>query len=59
MKAVIMQAELWNGGQGQQSREYADANAHRLLPDAVREGDKHNLSAKVRGSCFEEELSGE
>ena len=33
-------------------------NAHRLLLDAIREGDKHNLGSKVRGSYFEEELSG-
>ena len=33
-------------------------NAHRLLLDAIREGDKHNLSSKVRDSYFEEELSG-
>ena len=32
-------------------------NAHRLLIDAIREGDKHNLSEKVRRSYFEEELS--
>jgi DNA-binding FadR family transcriptional regulator len=47
-------SEMINGGKSEEL-----INAHRLLLDAIREGDKHDLSAKVRGSYFEEELSGE
>lgn len=45
-------SEMINGGKTEEL-----INAHRLLLDAIREGDKHNLSTKVRGSYFEEELS--
>ena len=46
-------SEMITGGKSEEL-----INAHRLLTDAIREGDKHNLSEKVRGSYFEEELSG-
>ena len=46
-------SEMITGGKSEEL-----INAHRLLIDAIREGDKHNLSEKVRGSYFEEELSG-
>ena len=45
-------SEMINGGKTEEL-----INAHRQLLDAIREGDKHNLSTKVRGSYFEEELS--
>ena len=45
-------SEMITGGKSEEL-----INAHRLLIDAIREGDKHNLSEKVRGSYFEEELS--
>jgi DNA-binding FadR family transcriptional regulator len=45
-------SDMINGGKSEEL-----INAHRLLIDAIREGDKHNLSEKVRGSYFEEELS--
>ena len=46
-------SDMINGGKSEEL-----INAHKLLIDAIREGDKHNLSSKVRGSYFEEELSG-
>ena len=45
-------SEMITGGKSEEL-----INAHRLLIDAIREGDKHNLSEKVRRSYFEEELS--
>ena len=45
-------SEMITGGKSEEL-----INAHRLLTDAIREGDKHNLSEKVRRSYFEEELS--
>ena len=47
-------SEMINSGK---TKELVDA--HRQLLEAIREGDKHNLSGKVRDSYFEDELASD
>jgi len=47
-------SDMINSGK---TKELVDA--HRQLLEAIREGDKHNLSGKVRDSYFEDELTGD